>query len=256
MAGVEDATEILWYATLISLGNFLVTIAAMFIVDRIRRRKLLVVSLCATAVGLLIIACTFIVVYLDSPRVSSTMDSQALGFNSTCGSYDRCFTCVEDTKCGFCFETTTKTNPRAFCLPINRTNTHDKYRPDNCPLNSTTDPNAKILQWSQIFCPGTSSWPLVGGMIFFLAAFSIGVGPLPWTINAELYPLWARNVCQGAATSTNWIFNLVISLTFLNMIELLSKGGVVIFYSVFIFCGSIFFYLLFTRNEAREIGRC
>ena len=90
-------------------------------------------------------------------------------------------------------------------------------------------------------------------MIFYLAAFAIGVGPLPWAINAELYPLWARNVCQGAATSTNWIFNLVISLTFLNMIELLTKPGVFIFNSVITFGGAVFVYLLLPETKYVEL---
>ena len=249
MSGIEDASEILWYATLISFGNLLVSITSYFIVDRIRRRKLLIFSLCASAVGLLVIACTFIVVYLDSPRVSRTTDLPALGFNSLCGSYDRCFTCVEDRRCGFCFETTTKRNSRAFCLPINPENTYGKYRPENCPSTSKTDTNTKAFQWKHMNCPGTSTLPLVSGLIFFLSAFAIGVGPLPWIINAELYPLWARNVCQSAATSTNWVFNLLISLSFLNMIEIFSTAGVFIFFSVLTFCGSVFFYFLLPETK-------
>ena len=255
MAGVEDATEILWYATIIAFGNFIVTIIAMFVVDKIKRRKLMIASLCATAVGLLIIASTFIVYYVESTRVT-TSSPPGLFENSspTCLSYDRCFTCVEDAKCGFCFDqkaVSSDSAKHAFCLPINETNPFQKYRPDGCPSNlvGNMTNNSLVYRWSHVYCPSTSALPLLGGMIFFLAAFAIGVGPLPWTINAELYPLWARNVCQGAATSTNWIFNLLISLTFLNMIEVLTKAGVFIFYAVLTFGGAIFVYLLLPETK-------
>ena len=253
MSGVEDATEILWYATLISFGNFAVTVIAMFVVDKIKRRKLMIGSLCATAVGLFIIASTFIIFYVESTRVTLSSSSRLMqNSSSTCTAYDRCFTCVEDPKCGFCYDENSAaaahSAQHAFCLQINQTNPHQKYRPDECPPLNTTS-NDLVYHWSHIYCPSSSALPLVGGMIFFLAAFAIGVGPLPWAINAELYPLWARNVCQGAATSTNWIFNLVISLTFLNMIELLTKPGVFIFYSVITFGGAVFVYLLLPETK-------
>ena len=271
MAGIEDTTEILWYATMIAFGNFAVTIVTMFVIDRVKRRKLMIGSLCATAVGLLIIAFTFILVYVESARVSSSLSAPKFGLKnssiidsspppSTCRNYDRCFTCVEDAKCGFCYgdnpdptnTAATYSTQQAFCLPINRTNLHQKYRPDNCPVPSSFGGNLTndmVYHWSHMYCPSSAAWPLVTGMIFFLAAFAIGVGPLPWTINAELYPLWARNVCQGTATSTNWIFNLLISMTFLNMIELLTKAGVFIFYAVVTFGGAVFVYFLLPETK-------
>ena len=270
MAGIEDTTEILWCVTMIALGNFAITIVAMFVMGRVERRKLMIASLWATAVGLLIIAFTFILFYLDSTRVSSSLSSPKFGLKkssksdsslpSTCRKYDRCFTCVENSKCGFCYgdnpdptnTAATYSTQQAFCLPINRTNLHKKYRPDNCPVSSPFGGNLMnnmVYQWSHIYCTSSAAWPLVAGMIFFLAAFAMGVGPLPWAINAELYPLWARSVCQGAATSTNWIFNLLISMTFLNMIELLTKAGVFIFYAVVTFGGAVFVYFLLPETK-------
>ena len=32
-----------------------------------------------------------------------------------------------------------------------------------------------------------------------------GIAPIPWTVNAEIYPLWARSVCTSVATATNWL---------------------------------------------------
>lgn len=48
---------------------------------------------------------------------------------------------------------------------------------------------------------------------------------MPWTINSEIYPMWARSSCNSVATSVNWLFNLLISMTFLTLTHALTKEG-------------------------------
>ena len=49
------------------------------------------------------------------------------------------------------------------------------------------------------------------------------IGPLPWTVNSEIYPTWARSTAIAIATTTNWIFNLFVSLTFLTFADVLGQ---------------------------------
>ena len=53
----------------------------------------------------------------------------------------------------------------------------------------------------------------------------VGMGPMPWTINSEIYPLWARSTGNAAATTVNWVSNLVIAMTFLTLTEAITTYG-------------------------------
>ena len=51
------------------------------------------------------------------------------------------------------------------------------------------------------------------------------MGPMPWTINSEIYPLWARSTGNGAATFVNWMCNLAVSMSFLSLTEAITRYG-------------------------------
>lgn len=53
----------------------------------------------------------------------------------------------------------------------------------------------------------------------------LGMGPMPWTVNSEIYPLWARSTGNACSAGVNWIFNVLVSLTFLHVAEFLTYYG-------------------------------
>ena len=53
----------------------------------------------------------------------------------------------------------------------------------------------------------------------------LGMGPMPWTINSEIYPLWARSTGNACSAGVNWTCNLLVSLTFLHVAEYLTYYG-------------------------------
>lgn len=45
------------------------------------------------------------------------------------------------------------------------------------------------------------------------------------SVSAEIYPTFCRSVGNAIATSVNWIFNLIISLTFLQLSNAITREG-------------------------------
>lgn len=52
-----------------------------------------------------------------------------------------------------------------------------------------------------------------------------GMGAMPWTINSEIYPLWARSTGNACAAGVNWTFNILVSLTFLHLAQYFTYYG-------------------------------
>lgn len=48
----------------------------------------------------------------------------------------------------------------------------------------------------RVGCPGDGKWTVlvVLAMLVYLAAFSPGMSPVPWAVNAEIYPLQVRSL--------------------------------------------------------------
>jgi len=89
--------------------------------------------------------------------------------------------------------------------------------------------------------------------MLYLLFFAPGMGPMPWTINAEIYPLWARSTCNSIATSTNWFFNFLVSMTFLTLTEILTRQGAFLFYSGLATVGLILFWWLLPETKGRSL---
>ncbi|MBK5111805.1 MAG: sugar porter family MFS transporter [Thermoleophilia bacterium] len=70
-----------------------------------------------------------------------------------------------------------------------------------------------------------SSAVAIFSLMLFVSSFAISLGPIFWLLNAEIYPLEVRSRAASLGTMTNWLFNFIVSLTFLSLIDLLTRTG-------------------------------
>lgn len=117
----------------------------------------------------------------------------------------------------------------------------------------------------------TLKWLTVALLFTYIGAFAVSLGPIAWLLIAEIYPLHIRGVAMSLATLSNWVFNFIISVTFLSLTESLGKAGAFWLYAVVGVIGWFFcrMYVPETRGvpletiehdlragvRARELGR-
>ena len=66
------------------------------------------------------------------------------------------------------------------------------------------------------FALGDSAPPPVAlvALVLYIASFSIGLGPIPWLLMAEILPSRARGVASSTATLVNWTCSFIVTETF------------------------------------------
>ncbi|KAF1355159.1 general substrate transporter [Delphinella strobiligena] len=71
----------------------------------------------------------------------------------------------------------------------------------------------------------SSVWPnaLLASLILYVAAYAVGLGCVPWQ-QSELFPLSARSLGSGLATTTNWTTNCLTAASFLPMMQSLGPS--------------------------------
>ncbi|XP_020210432.1 inositol transporter 1 isoform X2 [Cajanus cajan] len=67
-------------------------------------------------------------------------------------------------------------------------------------------------------------WLAVVGLVLYISFFSPGMGPVPWTVNSEIYPEEYRGICGGMSATVCWISNLIVSQSFLSIAEAIGTG--------------------------------
>jgi MFS transporter, SP family, solute carrier family 2 (myo-inositol transporter), member 13 len=91
-------------------------------------------------------------------------------------------------------------------------------------LQSSCNSNHQILTLG-FFCSSGVGWFAVIGLALYIAFFAPGMGPVPWTVNSEIYPEAYRGICGGMSATVNWVSNLIVAQTFLSIVELVGTGG-------------------------------
>ncbi|ETV84746.1 hypothetical protein, variant 1 [Aphanomyces astaci] len=203
MAGFSDPSTAIWLAAVVALSDFAFTFVGIYLVDRLGRRPLTLGSLLGVTVSLLALGGAFYMARLTSMQLRGG-DS-----NDGCGRLTACFDCAASAACGICDAVCvpgTATGPQGYysCL---------SYTYQTCPSQSTAVASS---MWHVV---------IVVALFVYLACFASGMGCMPWTINAEIYPLHVRSVAIGAATTANWVSNLLVSYTFLTIVAVLGPHG-------------------------------
>jgi SP family galactose:H+ symporter-like MFS transporter len=97
------------------------------------------------------------------------------------------------------------------------------------------------------------SWLAVISMMVYVASFAISLGPIFWLLIAEIYPLQVRSSSEGLAATFNWGSNLLVSLTFLTLLQGIGAPKTFWLYGLCAIGAWIFSYSLVPETKGRTL---
>lgn len=92
----------------------------------------------------------------------------------------------------------------------------------------------------------------VASLIFFVAAWTLGPGTVVQLVISEIYPLSIRGIAMSVVTAVIWATYLIVTLTFLSLIEALGRPDTFWLYAVL--CVVSFAYVYFYMPETKGLS--
>ncbi|KAG0233966.1 myo-inositol transporter [Actinomortierella wolfii] len=222
MAGFPDSKSATLFSILIAATNMLMTAVAIKIIDRVGRRKILLFTIIGMIVGLLILGVAFILIVGFTVK-----QDQCVQYGSNCAA------CLTDDRCYFQDATNTCQD-----MGWNGEGKRPTYS-GSCPVDSD---GLKA-----------GSWLALASLVFYVAAYGLGLGNAPWLIQSELFPLDIRGKATGVATACNFTGNLAISLTFLTLTQRITATGTFWLYAGILVIAWIFIYYLVPETAGLDL---
>ena len=100
---------------------------------------------------------------------------------------------------------------------------------------------------------GPLAWITVISLTAYVAFFAVGLGPVFWLLIAEIFPLAVRGRAMSLATISNWGFNLLVTVTFLGLIDLCGRSGTFLIYALLTLVAFAFTLRLVPETKGRSL---
>ncbi|KFP40087.1 Solute carrier family 2, facilitated glucose transporter member 10, partial [Chlamydotis macqueenii] len=97
------------------------------------------------------------------------------------------------------------------------------------------------------------NWITLLSMMAFVSAFSVGFGPMTWLVLSEIYPAGIRGRAFAFCNSFNWAANLLISLSFLDLIDAIGFSWMFLLYGLMGVMAVIFIYLFVPETKGQSL---
>ncbi|OJJ99802.1 hypothetical protein ASPACDRAFT_29205 [Aspergillus aculeatus ATCC 16872] len=91
------------------------------------------------------------------------------------------------------------------------------------------------------------------GTYLFGVVYSFGEGPVPFTYSAEAYPLYVRSYGMALATSTTWLFNFTLAITWPSLRHAFTPQGAFSWYGGWCIVGWFLILLFMPETKGKTL---
>ncbi|XP_019365398.1 PREDICTED: solute carrier family 2, facilitated glucose transporter member 10 [Gavialis gangeticus] len=261
-------------AVLASVGlgvmKVIATLIAMACADKAGRRVLLIAGCIVMSFSVTIIGLTSYTIPLDMARDCQTDGDPNASYNIAQhainpGSFQPAASYIPLTLAAG----KSRTSPhRAVTGPEGLTKAYANTRSREIITDSShtqrkyllTQSNKEMVQdTSPSFSDGLSrehmvlNWITLLSMMAFVSAFSIGFGPMTWLVLSEIYPAGIRGRAFAFCNSFNWAANLLISLSFLDLIDAIGLSWMFLLYGLVGVAAVVFIYFFVPETKGQSL---
>uniref|UniRef100_A0A8D3BT48 Solute carrier family 2, facilitated glucose transporter member 10 n=1 Tax=Scophthalmus maximus TaxID=52904 RepID=A0A8D3BT48_SCOMX len=106
---------------------------------------------------------------------------------------------------------------------------------------------------TQVEVSPSLKWASLISLLVYVAAFSIGLGPMVYVVLSEIFPMGVRGRAVSVVSAVNWATNLLISMTFLTLTEKIGVPNVMFLYSAMSFVLLVFVILCVPETKGRTL---
>lgn len=90
-------------------------------------------------------------------------------------------------------------------------------------------------------------------VLFNVAFFSIGLGPITWVYSSEIFPLKLRAQGVSLGVAVNRVISGIVSMTFLSLYKAITIGGAFFLYAGIGVLAWVFFYTMLPETQGRTL---
>lgn len=95
----------------------------------------------------------------------------------------------------------------------------------------------------------------IATMILYVSFFAVSLGPVTWLLISEIFPVSIRGRAMGIAALANWLFNYVVSITFLTLLNDLGAAHTFWLYTIICLIGFWFVYKLVPETKGKSFSQ-
>ncbi|XP_071386277.1 solute carrier family 2, facilitated glucose transporter member 10 [Centroberyx affinis] len=97
------------------------------------------------------------------------------------------------------------------------------------------------------------NWIILICMMFVVSAYSIGFGPMTWLVLSEIFPAGVRGRAFAFTNCFNWAANLLVTFSFLNVIDAIGLSGTFLLYGMTGVAAGVFFYFMLPETKGKSL---
>jgi len=229
----DDSTGVFLVSEGIFVANFIGVLLSLMVIERLGRRRLLLVSQIGTILSIvLIVAAIFMVdkMAMDDDPWPGVVNQDCL--------VDTCTACVAQPACGFC-QFNTSLGSTGFCIDGNASASIMSRCEDHGGSYCASD------------CHSKSNMFLVTSMLLFVVFFSVGLAPIPFVIAAEIFPQQLRDIFTSISVSTYYSMTAIVTLIFGELYPVIGIKYVFVLFGVMSVGGLLFVVFLVPETKTR-----